>query len=132
MLANIILHCLNLTPYVLGWRDSHHCTIAIALGVDAQPTIIASSRNFQSWYILILISDRWAGVLVVAVGGLMYALYVPAFNVATNDNFGFLPRGVPPLSIYATLFYFGIGFAGISMVRSELCALLRTACSSSQ
>lgn len=46
----------------------------------------------------------------------MYAFFAPAFNVATNDNFGLLASGVPPLSIYATDFYFSIGFTAISVV----------------
>ena len=60
---------------------------------------------------------RYLGLIVAAVGGLVYAFFSPAFNVATNDNFGVLPPGVPPLSIYATDFYFAAGFTSISVVR---------------
>ena len=54
---------------------------------------------------------------MAAGGGLIYAFFAPAFNVATNDNFGLLADGVPPLSIYATDFYFSIGFTAVSVVR---------------
>ena len=59
---------------------------------------------------------RYIGLAVAAGGGLVYAFFAPAFNVATNDNFGLLASGVPPLSIYATDFYFSIGFTAISVV----------------
>ena len=52
-------------------------------------------------------------------GGGVYAFFAPAFNIATNDNFGLLAPGVPPLSIYATDFYFAAGFTGISLVRLQ-------------
>ncbi len=62
-------------------------------------------------------------------GGGVYAFFAPAFNVATNDNFGLLAPGVPPLSIYATDFYFAAGFTGISLVcRRHLTRLLYRDC----
>ena len=61
--------------------------------------------------------DRYIGLVVAFAGGGVYAFFAPAFNVATNDNFGLLAPGVPPLSIYATDFYFAAGFTGISLVR---------------
>ena len=59
---------------------------------------------------------RYLGLIVAGGGGLVYAFFAPAFNVATNDNFGLLAPGVAPLSIYATDFYFAIGFTSISVV----------------
>ena len=73
--------------------------------------------------------DRYIGLIVAFAGGGVYAFFAPAFNVATNDNFGLLAPGVPPLSIYATDFYFAAGFTGISLVRppipAQASALLR-------
>jgi len=69
------------------------------------------------------VGARYIGLIVAFAGGGVYAFFAPAFNVATNDNFGLLAPGVPPLSIYATDFYFAAGFTGISLVRSY--ALLR-------
>ena len=56
----------------------------------------------------------------------MYAFFAPAFNVATNDNFDLLAPGIPPLSIYATDFYFAAGFTGISVVKCTGLVLLLT------
>ena len=66
---------------------------------------------------------RYLGLMVAGGGGLVYAFFAPAFNVATNDNFGLLAPGVAPLSIYAADFYFAIGFTSFSVV---ICAPLLT------
>lgn len=59
---------------------------------------------------------RYLGLIVAGGGGLVYAFFAPAFNVATNDNFKLLAPDVAPLSIYTTDFYFSIGFTSISLV----------------
>jgi hypothetical protein len=68
---------------------------------------------------------RYIGLIVAFAGGGVYAFFAPAFNVATNDNFNLLAPGVPPLSIYATDFYFAAGFTGISVVSGTglICAI---------
>lgn len=47
------------------------------------------------------------------------SLYTPAYNLALNDQFSTLPRGVPALSVYCANFYFAIGlFAAAVAVNS--------------
>jgi Ureide permease len=57
----------------------------------------------------------YLGLGVAVAGGSIYGLFLPAFNVATNDSFGLLAAGVAPLSIYAANFYFSLAFAATSV-----------------
>jgi hypothetical protein len=49
------------------------------------------------------------GLLIAIVGGTIYSLFTPAFNIAVNDPFHLLSSSVPPLSVYCANFYFAIG-----------------------
>jgi len=51
-----------------------------------------------------------------AAGGIIYGLFLPAFQIAANDPFGLLPAFVPPLTVYTTFFYFSVGFATTSLL----------------
>ncbi|KAL3702407.1 hypothetical protein R1sor_020429 [Riccia sorocarpa] len=50
------------------------------------------------------------GLSVAFLAGACYALFSPLFNLATNDQFHLLKKGVPHLSVYTTFFYFSTAF----------------------
>ena len=56
------------------------------------------------------------GLLIATVGGIIYALFTPAFHIAVNDPFHLLPASVPPLSVYCANFYFAIGLFSSSSI----------------
>lgn len=64
--------------------------------------------------------SRYTGLAIAVFGGVVYSLFSPAFNVASNDPFHLLPPGVPALSIYATNFYFAASFTAFSVALNVL------------
>ncbi|KAL3700853.1 hypothetical protein R1sor_018875 [Riccia sorocarpa] len=48
------------------------------------------------------------GLVIAIVAGLCFALFSPAFNLATNDQWHTLRDGVPHLVVYTAFFYFSI------------------------
>ncbi|CAM6095449.1 unnamed protein product [Calypogeia fissa] len=46
------------------------------------------------------------GLAIVFFAGFCFALFSPAFNLATNDQWRFLKPGVPHLVVYTAFFYF--------------------------
>ncbi len=51
-------------------------------------------------------SSTRTGIIVCIIAGCWAGLFGPAFNVCTNDQFGLLKPGVPPLTVYTGYFYF--------------------------
>ncbi|EIE24652.1 putative ureide permease 2 [Coccomyxa subellipsoidea C-169] len=56
------------------------------------------------------------GVFILCFNGTCYALFSPAFNLATNDQWNRLPEGVPHLVIYTAFFYFSTSFFIFSLI----------------
>ncbi|KAL3813462.1 hypothetical protein ACJIZ3_014730 [Penstemon smallii] len=52
----------------------------------------------------------WLGLSVTFFDGVCYSLFSPALNLATNDQFDMLRRGVPHLVVYTAFFYFSLSF----------------------
>ncbi|KAF3644996.1 Ureide permease 5 [Capsicum annuum] len=52
--------------------------------------------------------STYIGLAITFFAGVCLALFSPAFNLATNDQWHALKDGVPHLSVYATFFYFSI------------------------
>lgn len=52
----------------------------------------------------------WLGLSITFFAGVCYALFSPAFNLATNDQWHVLSPGVPKLVVYAAFFYFSLSF----------------------
>jgi len=46
------------------------------------------------------------GLAVVLFAGLCFFVFSPAFNLATNDQWHLLKKGVPHLVVYTAFFYF--------------------------
>jgi len=58
--------------------------------------------------IKVLGSHTLLGLGIVVFAGVFYALFTPAFNLATNDQWHTLPAGVPHLVVYTAFFYFSL------------------------
>ncbi|KAK9676026.1 hypothetical protein RND81_11G048900 [Saponaria officinalis] len=56
----------------------------------------------------IKVFDRsiWLGLGITFFSGVCFSLFSPAFNLATNDQFHLLKKGVPHLVVYTAFFYF--------------------------
>lgn len=98
-------------PAHLPWHADLHAS-ALASALDAA-LAAAPSRSIPAGR-----HSKYLGLLIAIFGGTVYGLVYPALNLAINDPWGFLPPGVPPLSIYGALFYFGSTFAFCSMINN--------------
>ncbi|XP_057251634.1 ureide permease 1 isoform X2 [Beta vulgaris subsp. vulgaris] len=58
----------------------------------------------------IKVFDRsvWLGLAITFFSGVCFSLFSPAFNLATNDQFHLLEKGVPHLVVYTAFFYFSV------------------------
>ncbi|CAD6270040.1 unnamed protein product [Miscanthus lutarioriparius] len=65
---------------------------------------------------LVLGSHTLLGLGIVVFAGVFYALFAPAFNLATNDQWHALPAGggVPHLVVYTAYFYFSLACLAVS------------------
>jgi glucose uptake protein GlcU len=64
----------------------------------------------------VLGSHTLLGLGIVVFAGVFYALFAPAFNLATNDQWHALPAGgaVPHLVVYTAYFYFSLACLAVS------------------
>ncbi|XP_020591114.1 ureide permease 1-like [Phalaenopsis equestris] len=53
-------------------------------------------------------SNVLLGLSIVFFAGICFSLFSPAFNLATNDQWHTLKKGVPHLVVYTAFFYFAI------------------------
>lgn len=58
--------------------------------------------------IKVLGSSAVIGLSITFFAGICFSLFSPAFNLATNDQWHTLPKGVPNLVVYTAFFYFSI------------------------
>lgn len=56
------------------------------------------------------------GISITCMAGLFYILFSPAFNLATNDQWHVLKKGVPTLVVYTAFFYFSLSFFFFAVV----------------
>uniref|UniRef100_A0A383VZ22 Uncharacterized protein n=1 Tax=Tetradesmus obliquus TaxID=3088 RepID=A0A383VZ22_TETOB len=61
-------------------------------------------------------NSRFLGLAVALLGGGVYGLFLPAFQIAATDPFKLLPPGTPPLTVWTTNFWFSVGFAATSII----------------
>ncbi|XP_031492352.1 ureide permease 2-like [Nymphaea colorata] len=53
-------------------------------------------------------SSTILGLVIVIFSGFCFSLFSPAFNLATNDQWHTLKKGVPHLVVYTAFFYFSV------------------------
>uniref|UniRef100_A0A803L7S9 Uncharacterized protein n=1 Tax=Chenopodium quinoa TaxID=63459 RepID=A0A803L7S9_CHEQI len=66
----------------------------------------------------IKVFDRsiWLGLAITFFSGVCISLFSPALNIATNDQFHLLKKGVPHLVVYTAFFYFTVSSFVVSVV----------------
>ncbi|XP_058769308.1 ureide permease 1-like isoform X2 [Vicia villosa] len=52
--------------------------------------------------------STFIGLAITFFAGISFSIFSPLFNLATNDQYHTLRRGVPHLSVYTTFFYFSV------------------------
>ena len=58
----------------------------------------------------------WIGLAITFFAGCCFSLFSPLFNLATNDQFHLLDRGVPHLVVYTAFFYFSVSCFVIAII----------------
>lgn len=56
------------------------------------------------------------GLTIVFFAGICFSLFSPAFNLATNDQWHSLKKGVPHLNVYTAFFYFSVSCFVIGII----------------
>ncbi|PKI53351.1 hypothetical protein CRG98_026288 [Punica granatum] len=56
------------------------------------------------------------GLGITFFAGFCFSLFTPAFNLATNDQWHTLKKGVPHLSVYTAFFYFSLSCFFVALV----------------
>ncbi|GKU99695.1 hypothetical protein SLEP1_g12501 [Rubroshorea leprosula] len=60
--------------------------------------------------------STFIGLAIAFFAGVCFSLFSPAFNLATNDQWHTLKKGVPKLTVYTAFFYFSISCFVIALV----------------
>ncbi|XP_057524476.1 ureide permease 2-like isoform X1 [Amaranthus tricolor] len=60
--------------------------------------------------------SKLVGMSITLFAGICFALFSPAFNLATNDQWHFLKKGVPHLVVYTAFFYFSLAFVVMAVI----------------
>ncbi|XP_074274797.1 ureide permease 2-like [Silene latifolia] len=58
----------------------------------------------------------WIGMAITVFAGLCFSFFSPLFNVATNDQFHHLKKGIPHLVVYTAFFYFSISAFVVALI----------------
>jgi len=58
----------------------------------------------------------WVGLAATFFAGFCFALFSPLFNLASNDQFHLLKRGVRHLVVYTGFFYFSVSFTVMAVI----------------
>ncbi|CAA0830006.1 Ureide permease 2 [Striga hermonthica] len=66
--------------------------------------------------IKVLGKSIWVGLGITLFGGMCYALFSPAFNLATNDQWHAMRHGVAHLVVYTAFFYFSLSFFVVALL----------------
>ncbi|XP_021756873.1 ureide permease 2-like isoform X3 [Chenopodium quinoa] len=62
----------------------------------------------------------WIGLALTFFSGICYSFFSPLFNVATNDQFHRLKKGVPHLVVYTAFFYFSVSSFAIALILNAI------------
>ncbi|KAL5553638.1 hypothetical protein UlMin_041039 [Ulmus minor] len=60
--------------------------------------------------------SMFIGLGITFFAGVCFSLFSPAFNLATNDQWHFLKKGVPHLVVYTAFFYFSVSCFVIAII----------------
>ncbi|XP_074309641.1 ureide permease 2-like [Silene latifolia] len=98
--------------------------------IDIEKTDDTRDPKFGTAKFLILLEERrsikvfgrniWIGMTITIFAGLCFSLFSPLFNVATNDQFKLLKKGVPHLVVYTAFFYFSVSAFVVAIILNVL------------
>ncbi|XP_004490191.1 ureide permease 1-like [Cicer arietinum] len=60
--------------------------------------------------------STFIGLSITFFAGVCFSLFSPAFNLATNDQWHTLKKGVPHLSVYTAFFYFSVSCFVVAII----------------
>ncbi|WJX62763.1 Uroporphyrinogen-III synthase [Trifolium repens] len=60
--------------------------------------------------------STFIGLTITFFAGVCFSLFSPAFNLATNDQWHTLNKGVPHLSVYTAFFYFSVSCFVVAII----------------
>ncbi|KAK7274954.1 hypothetical protein RIF29_16056 [Crotalaria pallida] len=60
--------------------------------------------------------STFIGLAITFFAGACFSLFSPAFNLATNDQWHTLKKGVPHLNVYTTFFYFSVSCFVVAII----------------
>ncbi|OIW16804.1 hypothetical protein TanjilG_01369 [Lupinus angustifolius] len=66
------------------------------------------NRRSIKAYAYVFGKSTFIGLSITFFAGVCFSLFSPAFNLATNDQWHTLKKGVPNLSVYTAFFYFSV------------------------
>jgi uncharacterized membrane protein YedE/YeeE len=67
-------------------------------------------------YLQVFGKSTFIGLALTFFGGISFSLFSPAFNLATNDQWHTLNKGVPHLSVYTAFFYFSVSCFVVAII----------------
>ncbi|XP_062204100.1 ureide permease 1-like isoform X2 [Phragmites australis] len=113
----------ELTKHLLekeGPKDLEEADPDALQATQTQAKVEAGTAEFlvdleEKRSIKVLGSHALLGLGIVVFAGVFYALFSPAFNLATNDQWHTLPDGVPHLVVYTAYFYFSLACLAVSV-----------------
>ncbi|KAL8142297.1 hypothetical protein V2J09_015329 [Rumex salicifolius] len=102
-------------------HDSNNITNDVENG-----RVTSSKAEFGTAGFLIELEERrsikgfgrktWIGLAITFFAGGCFSLFSPAFNLATNDQWHLLKKGVPHLVVYTAFFYFSISCFVVAVI----------------
>jgi hypothetical protein len=81
-------------------------------------------KNDVIWHITFIVlyhlqvfgKSTFIGLTITFFAGVCFSLFSPAFNLATNDQWHTLNKGVPHLSVYTAFFYFSVSCFVVAII----------------
>lgn len=84
--------------------------------ISKESVYYSTSRCLQTFPWQVFGKSIMIGLCITLFAGICLSLFSPAFNLATNDQWSTLPKGVPKLVVYTAFFYFSIAGFLIALI----------------
>ncbi|KAL6662234.1 hypothetical protein ACP70R_000093 [Stipagrostis hirtigluma subsp. patula] len=84
-----------------GYDNDHHASNQAKPGTAEYILQVEKRRSIK-----VSGSSEFLGLCIVFLAGMCFFVFSPAFNLATNDQWHILRKGVPHLVVYTAFFYF--------------------------
>ncbi|KAK7407425.1 hypothetical protein VNO78_09336 [Psophocarpus tetragonolobus] len=91
-------------------------TAAFLIELEKKRSIKASGYASGNLYRTVLGKSTLIGLGITFFAGICFSMFSPAFNLATNDQWHTLKKGVQHLSVYTAFFYFSMSCFVIAII----------------